>query len=200
MKPRRFSRLVHRSLRGNCREIVGKSGRGGMLEPIAFKVGDGRSAPSGRTTSAPESPEEQDERHERRRLPKVACCHRSPGHSCFRRPNRRTARSDRPLPHERNVLGNNSYNPTSSPSETQLHHYARLLSSARVKPRPSQAESSLSTPGQQSGRLSTMKAGRRMGSKQLNITCLRVHPSCTVSSSRFAIWRAFLSALRWSRA
>ena len=50
----------------------------------------------------------------------VACCYRSPEHSCFRRPNRRTARSDRPLPHERkvsgeNVSGNNSYNPTSSP-------------------------------------------------------------------------------------
>jgi hypothetical protein len=77
---------------------VGNPGRGGRLEPLPLRVGDGRSAPSGGTTSVPESPEEQDERHERRRFPSVERCYRSPRHSCFRRPNRRTARSDRPLP------------------------------------------------------------------------------------------------------
>jgi hypothetical protein len=43
-------------------------------------------------------PEEQDERNEHRRFTSVERCSRSPRHSCTRRPNRRTARSDRPLP------------------------------------------------------------------------------------------------------
>ena len=126
------------------------------------------------------------------------CCHRPPGHSCFRRRNRRTARSDRPLPRDRKASGKNAVGeeclqsdlvptplnswtitprapsprsaearlrpaaagltargrnvhspiPAHSPTfPASLHHWAQLLSSPRVKPRPSRAESSLRTPG-----------------------------------------------------